>query len=157
MLPLAQALGVTIEDLYKAVSESDEPKPKLRRFYEFLIPYTKWITIASLALSVIPYILFLIFSSREDKLQLMIITPIICVIAYGMFRFSFWISTKNPFAHAKWNDWLMTIFIGIILIMAYPSIVWDFIAHFPDGYTFSVCMIPMFVMALIHTQKRRYG
>ena len=61
MLPLARELGVSIEDLYKAVSEEKTPKTKLRLALEWLMHHAKIITIVGLSLAIVLYVLFICF------------------------------------------------------------------------------------------------
>ena len=96
MLPLAKELGVTIEELYKVISEDKTPKTKLRKLLETLVQHAKVITVICLALAIIPYILLLCFSSVEDKPTLAIMTPILLAIVYGMIYLMFVMFRKNP-------------------------------------------------------------
>lgn len=156
MLPLAKELGVSIESLYKVISEDKSPKTKLHKFLEYLMQHSKRITIVCLLLAVVPYLLFVCFSTVEDKLSMSIIVPIIVTIAYAMFRFMFVLFGKNPFASAKTLD-IYTIIILVAMTIAYMPLLKDFIFQFPNGFTFALSIVPTAFMAVTHTLRRRYG
>ena len=156
MFPLARELGVSIEELYKVISEDKTPKTKLRRFLESLMQYSKTITIVCLILTVAPYLLFVCFSNIEDKFTMSVIASIVVTIVYVMFRFMFVLLRKNPFASTKVLD-IYTIIILVAMTIAYIPLLKDFVPKSPNGFNFSLSIIPTAFMAVIHTLKRRYG
>ena len=155
MLPLAKELGVTIEDLYKTISEDKTPKTKLRTMLERLTHDSKIITIICTILAVVPYILFVCFSTVEDKLSLALATPIVTVIVYVMFYFMFILFRKNPFTSAKALD-IYAVIILVVMAVGYVSTLKYFILDFPNGILVSLCITPVAFMAIVHTLKRRY-
>ena len=155
MLPLAKALGVTIENLYKVISEDKSPKTKLRILLEYLMQHSKIITMICLALSIIPYLLFLCFSSIEDKASLALATPIVVTVVYIMFYFSFVLFRRNPFASAKMLD-IFTIIVLVVMLISYLPLLKYFIFDFPNGFYFNMSVTPVGFMAITHTLKRRY-
>ena len=100
MLPLAKELGVTIEDLYKVISEDKSPKTKIRTLLEYMMQRSKTITIVCSVLALVPYVLFVCFSDLDNKLTLAISTPIIVTVVYVMLYLMFVLFRKNPFASA---------------------------------------------------------
>lgn len=155
MLPLAKELGVTIEDIYRTISDDKAPKTKLRMLLEYLMQHSKIITIICLALAIVPYGLFVCFSSIEDKLMLALATPIVTAIVYVMFYFMFVLARKNPFVSSNALD-IFTVIILLMMSTSYIPMLVDFISAFPDGFAFSLCAPCVIVMAVIHTLKRRY-
>ena len=155
MLPLAKELGVTIEELYKVISEDKSPKTKMRTVLEFLMQRSKIITIICLVLAFGPYILFVCFSNIEDKLSLALATPIVGAIVYGMFYLMFVLFRKNPFASAKALD-IYTVIILVVMAIGYVSMIGYFISDFPNGYNFSLSITAVVFMSVTHTLKRRY-
>lgn len=156
MLPLAKELGVTIEDLYKVISEDKSPKTKLRTALEYLMRRSKIITVICLILAVVPYVLFVCFSDIEDKRSLIVITPIISVIVYVMFYLTFVLLRKNPFASAAKVLDIYTVIMLIVTMIGYISMVRYFILDFPNGYYVGSGIMPISFMAITHTLKRRY-
>lgn len=155
MLPLAKALDVTIEELYKVISEDKSPKTKLRTILEYLMQHSKPITLICLTLAVVPYILFVCFSSIEDKLSLALAMPIIVIIVYVMIYLMFVLFRKNPFASAKMLDVYTVIFL-VVMAIGYISMLGYFIFDFPNGYNLSLSITAVAFMAVTHTLKRRY-
>ena len=155
MLPLAKALSVTIEDLYKAISEDKEKKTKIRIVLEYLVQKTKIITIIGLILMVIPYVLFACFSKMSDKGNLLLATPIIALIVYVMFYLVFIVMRKNPFCSNKVAD-IYTLLALIFLSIGYVSMFNYYITYFPDGLLPSSLIVPAGIVAVIHSLKRRY-
>ena len=155
MLPLAKELGVTIEELYKVISEDKSPKTKMRTILEYMMQRSKIITVICSALAFVPYILFICFSANEDKLSLALATPIVVAIVYVMFYFMFVLFRKNPFASAKALDIYTVIFL-IVMAFGYVSTIGYFVFDFPNGYNFSLSVTAVAFMSVIHTLKRRY-
>ena len=155
MLPLAKELGVTIEDLYRVISEDKLPKTKLRILLESLMRRAKIITVICLILTVVPYVFFLCFSKVEDKLSLALASPIVVALVYGMFYAMFVLFRKNPFASSKILD-IYTIIVLILMPIAYLAMLRYFILDFPNGYNLSMSITAVAFMAVIHTLKRRY-
>lgn len=155
MLPLAEALGVTIEDLYKAVSESKAPKTKLRVFLEWMMHRSTVITIICAVLAAVPYILFTVFSNAEEKNLLLTLAPIMSAIIFIMFYFVFVLFKRNPFASARTLDICTVIFL-IVMAFGYFSTLRYLIIDFPNGFSPSLCFSPIGFMAVVKTLKRRY-
>ena len=155
MLPLAKELGVTIEDLYKVISEDKSPKTKLRTILEYLMQRSKIITIICLVLLVVPYVLFVCFSNIENKLSLALATPIIVIIVYVMFYLMFVLFRKNPFASAKILD-VYTVIVLVALAVGYIFVLKYFILDFPNGYSPSLSLTATAFMSVTHTLKKRY-
>lgn len=155
MLPLAKELGVSIESLYKVISEDKSPKTKLRIILEELMQNSKIITIICLLLAIVPYVLFVCFSDIENKQSLAVATPLTIIFVYVAFYFMFALFMKNPFASAKTLD-IYTILILSFMALCYILMLKPFIYDFPNGYNSSLSITSIVFMAVIHTLKRRY-
>lgn len=155
MLPLAEALGITIEDLYKVISESKAPKTKLRIFLEWLVKHSKLLTVICSVLAIVPYVLFAIFAKFEGKGTLLILTPILSVVVFGMFYFGLVLFKKNPFASAKVMDVYTTFFLAGITL-GYVLMLQYFIVDFPNGFSPSLCFTISGFLAILQALKKRY-
>ena len=155
MLPLAKELGVSIESLYKVISEDKSPKTKLRIILEELMQNSKIITIICLLLAIVPYVLFVCFSDIDNKQSLAVATPLTIIFVYVAFYFMFTLFMKNPFASAKTLD-IYTILILSFMALCYILMLKPFIYDFPNGYNSSLSITTIVFMAVIHTLKRRY-
>ena len=109
MLPLAEALGTTIEELYTVVSQSKTPRSKLRVFLDIVFSYDKiWLPIIW-GVALLCYGVYLLFGASEQKLTLAIASPIIAAMVYGFLRLLFFILMKNPLCPSGFLN-LMEIF-----------------------------------------------
>ena len=154
MLPLAEALGVTIEDLYKRISESKVPKTRVRRFLEWLSRPFGIVAAVCLTLALVPYLLFLLFGSREGKWTLAASTPVVWGIAYVGFSLVFRFARKNPFVSEKAVDVYTVIFLGL-MVLGYCSTVPYLFLDFPNGYTASSGLCAVIFLAVIHGLRIR--
>ena len=155
MLPLAKELGVTIEDLYKVISEDKSPKTKSRILLEYLVHHNKIFTILCLALTVIPYILFVCFSNTEDKMSLALATPIVCLFAYAMVYLMFVLMRKNPFASGKAID-IYTIIFLVIMCIGNISLLSEYLLYFPNKFNIGLGFMPVVILSVIHSIKSKY-
>lgn len=155
MLPLAKALGVSIEDLYNAITEDKAPKTKLRLILEWFMHHSKIITIICLSLVMIQYGLFVCFSNVEDKLILAIMAPIDSGIFYTIAYFMFSLFKKNPFASAKLIDFYTMFFMCFMTLSAFLMLK-DFIFYFPNGFYMTSPIPCMIIMGITRGLKRRY-
>jgi len=155
MLPLAKELGVTIEDLYKIISEDKSPKTKSRILLEYLVHHNKIITILCLVFAMIPYILFVCFSNTEDKMSLALVTPIVCSFVYVIIYLMFVLMRKNPFASGKAID-IYTIIFLVIMCIGNISLLSEYILYFPNNFNIGLSFTPVVIMSAIHSLKRRY-
>lgn len=157
MLPLAKELGVSIEELYKAVTDSKIPQTRIALFLQEFSKRFKTITIICGALALIPYILYAVFSTHsiQEKGSLMILTPIICIMIYGTFLGLFFILKKNPFSSNKILDYFTLFFIIVLSVSFIPTIL-NFVVEFPNGYYIATSIEPISIAALVHLTRRRY-
>ena len=155
LVPLAKELGVTIEDLYKVISEDKSPKTKIRTILEYMMQRSKTITIICSVLALVPYVLFVCFSNLDGKLTIAISTPIIVAVVYVMLYLMFVLFRKNPFASAKALD-VYTVIVLVVMAFGYISTLRYFIINFPNGYNTSLSVAAVAFMSVTHTLKRRY-
>lgn len=157
MLPLAKELGVTIEELYKAVSESKNERKGIALFWERIMKKSKLISVILFLLALTPYLVFLIFSNTDTaiKNELLIMTPIVCVIIYFMFLLIFFLMSKNPFASNKILDFSAVFFVGA-MTLSYVTLIIEYFMFFPNTYYFTLSAVPSAIAAVINATKKRY-
>ena len=154
MLPLAETLGVTIEDLYKVISESKAPKTKLRLFLEMIMSRSRLITIVCAVLYVIHYALYAIVY-HEGNIGFLLFVPVVCVILYFAVYFSLILARKGPFSSAKALD-VYTIVIMAVMIWAYLMMLVNLMIDFFGMLSPSFCFAITIFVSAVHTLKRRY-
>ena len=155
MLPLAEALGVTIEDLYKAISDRKLPQTRSRKLLEFLAKHANLLTWICGVLIIIPYLLIIIFSKIEDKNTLIISIPILCVVMFVAVYFMFILFKKNPFLSSKAFDFYVIFFL-CCMALGYVSCLFYFIKDLYYGTDFITCVMPAIFMGIIRMVKKLY-
>lgn len=156
MLPLAQALGTTIEELYTVVSQSKAPRSKLRIFLDTVFSYSKiWLPIVC-GIAFLSYVVYLIFGAPEQKLTLAIAAPLAAILVYGMFRIVFWVHNKNPLASSKSLDIVETFFL-CVMGFTYLQALILFVTDIPNGFSplfFASCSF-LLVLARSHAKRTK--
>jgi len=155
MLPLAEALGVPLENLYRAITDSKAPKTKARIVLDFLVQNLKTVRIICLALALIPYILFAAFVPKDDDLSLLWASPLACTIAYFWIYFGFTLSMKSSLTSKKTIDFYCIIIV-FVLALGYVFLIKDFIIYFPTGFSISTAFAPVTFLAVLSALKKRY-
>ncbi len=153
MLPLAKALGVSIEELYQAVSESRAPKTKIRTLLEFLAQHSRIVTFVCTLLSAVPYLLFVFLSDMPDKITLLILTPIMCGMIYGMYRLALFFSRKNPLIPQSTIDIVSVIFM-CVMMFGYVSVLPYYFSVFPHSFSPSICFPTFGFLSVVHANKK---
>ena len=154
MLPLAVALGTTIEELYTVISQSKTPPTKPRRFLDALFSYRKiWLPILW-GIALLCYGLFLFFGAKEQKLFLAIASPVIAAITYGFLRLLFFILMKNPICPSGYLN-LMVIFFFAGFGFMFLQAILLFATDFAHGFSPSLWASSAILTALAHAHAKR--
>lgn len=154
MLPLAEALGTTIEQLYTVITQSKKPPSRLRRFLDRIFSYSKiWLPIVT-GIALLCHILFLIFGKSEQKLTLAVVAPLGVILFYPFLRFMLWFMQKNPFSSSGYIDFLEAVFLfaGVICFVQGLSL---FLTDFIDGFSPMICFSPAILLALAQSHAKR--
>lgn len=154
MLPLAETLGVTIEELYKVISESKAPKTRIRLLLEMIMSRSRFITIVCAILYIVHYVIYAIVY-HEGNIGFLIFVPVVCVILYFAVYFSLIMARKGPFSSAKALD-VYTIIIMAIMIWAYLMMLINLFMDFYGMLSPSFCFAITIFVSAVNTLKRRY-
>ena len=154
MLPLAKALGVSIEELYSAISNCKKEKSRLRKILDAVASKSKILTIVSCSATAVLWLLFLIFGNNPDKIFVLIATPILSLLFYGFVRFSMVIQAKMPLAPSAFTDFGVAFFLIIMTIMQI-SMIHTFIIGFPNGFFMGTGIDTAIFCGMLHFQKKR--
>ena len=146
MLPLAKELGVSIEELYTALSNSKKEKNALRKSTIIIVAYALFAAVL--------WTLFLLFGDDPEKTKILILAPISAAMVYGFIRFVFFIFKKNPMAPSIYYD-LISIFILATSALTLVMFLCDFIVYFPNGFYFSVGAELGLISGILHANKNR--
>ena len=156
MLPLAQALGTTIEELYTVVSQSKTPPTKLRQFLDTVFAYSKiWLPIVW-GIALLCFVIYLICGAPEEKLSLAIATPLASAMEYGITRLMFWLHGKNPMAPSKSID-IAEVFFLFVMVIAYLQSALLFVTDIPNGFSplFFVSCTMWLALAQSHAKRTK--
>jgi len=154
MLPLAKELGVSIEELYSAMSESKTEKTKARRLIDALAAKS-WIIISVEALLFASaWTLFLIFGNTPDKVVLLILSIFVTAVTFGFVRLLLFIFIKNPMVPSKYIDFISLFFITVSIIVTVAFTV-DFIKYFPNGFYLGTGALLGMISAVLLANKKR--
>ena len=74
MLPLAKELGVSIEELYTALSNSKKEKNALRKLLDLLVTKSTIIIVAYALFAAVLWTLFLLFGDDPEKTKILILS-----------------------------------------------------------------------------------
>lgn len=154
MLPLAKALGVSIEELYSAISNCKKEKSKLRKILDAVASKSKILTIVSCSVTAVLWLLFLIFGNNPDKIFVLTVTPIMSLFLYGFVRFALAFQAKMPLVPSSFTDFGVAFFI-VVMTFAWFSMVYSFIAYFPNGFYTNTGIVTAVFSAVLHFQKKR--
>lgn len=154
MLPLAKALGVSIEELYSAISNCKTEKSKLRKILDAVASKSKILTIVSCSVTAVLWLLFLIFGNNPDKMFVLIATPLISIFLYGFIRFSFLFLEKNPLAPSAFIDFGVTSFL-FIMAFTWFNMIYYFMIDFPNAFYPSNGFSTAVLCGVLHFQKKR--
>ena len=154
ILPLAEALGVSVEEILASISQSKKEKTRLRRFLDTVLGREKLIYIALGSLWVIIYALFLVFGEQPDKRFEAIFAPIGTAILFGGVYLALLVSGKGAMKSMKVID-VYEVFILAIFTWGMVALLVTFILNMKTGYNMSVSMVPGALAGLTFFHNRR--
>ena len=154
MLPLAKELGVSIEELYTALSNSKKEKNALRKLLDILVSKSTVIIVAYALFAAVLWTLFLLFGDDPEKTKILILAPISAAMVYGFIRFVFFIFKNNPMAPSIYYD-LISIFILATSVLTLVMFLCDFIVYFPNGFFPSIGAELGLITGILHANKNR--
>ncbi len=154
MLPLAKELGVSIEELYTALSNSKKGKNALRKLLDLLVTKSTIIIVAYALFTAVLWTLFLLFGDDPEKTKILILAPVIAVILYGFVRLLFFIFKKNPMVPGIYID-LISIVLLAVSVLSLGTVLLNFIVYFPNGFFPSIGAELGLISGTLHANKNR--
>lgn len=152
LLPLANELGVSIEEIFNVINNSKKEKTKLRRILDYVSNNNKIFSVVSIIYSLIIILIFLIIGDSVEKTKLLIITPIISIIIYSFIRLLFYILSKNSMCKSRYIDLMSIIFICIFIIGEILLTV-NFITDVKNGYSPNIVVLLFGFLAVLDFNK----
>ena len=154
ILPLAKELGISIEELYTALSNSKKEKGALRKFLDTLVSKSTVIIVAYALFAAVLWTLFLLFGDDPEKTKILILAPISAAMVYGFIRLMFFIFKKNPMAPDIYIDLISIVFLAMSALTL-GTILMNFIVLFPNGFSPIIGAELCLVSGILHANKNR--
>lgn len=128
----------------------------MKKFLDKIFCYTKLSLIIPITVSLLMYLLFVFFGTLNNKVNLIIITPIVSIIGFVGVFFIIFIQIKNSMC-PEWFlnlfELLVTIIIGIYGIIGVVSFVVSGFQNFNVGI--SLYPVIYSAVALAHSKRGR--
>ncbi|MBQ8351957.1 MAG: helix-turn-helix transcriptional regulator [Clostridia bacterium] len=154
--PLARALDVSIEELYRVMSESEKPHTAMRRLLD-RIYFNKWLSIfLPLGLSLLAYVLYLLVGEGAEKQMLAISTPIcIAFVFFGTF-FVVFFQVKNPMCPTAFLDFCELLFF-VCMVIGTVMVDIPFLLDLRGSFHMGVCISLAAIggLAFAHSKRNR--
>ena len=154
MLPLAKELGISIEELYTALSNSKKEKNALRKLLDLLVTKSTVTIVAYALFAAVLWTLFLLFGDDPEKTKILILAPVIAAVIYGFIRLLFFIFKKNPMAPDIYIDLISIVFLAMSALTL-GTILMNFIVLFPNGFSPIIGAELGLVSGILHANKNR--
>ena len=154
--PLAKTLGVSVEEMYRVMSESEKPKSKMRKLLDAIYCNHGILPIIiPIAVAVVMYVVFAIFGDMPDKSFLLISAPILAVIVFFGFFLVLYIQVKNPMCpewFLNFAELLVTCIWGISAIV----LIITFLLDVKEGFSDAMIVALSALSSVAFTHKKRH-
>lgn len=153
--PLAKALDVSIEELYRVMSESEKEKNTMRKILDFLFKRKVLSAVVPLLCAALVYLVFILFGEGTDKLQVIGIVPMVCSFIFGGMFLMLYIQVKNPLCPDAFLDFGELFFLTFFSLVTIPNIVMFFI-NVKEGFTVSSLFgfIIWSAISVVHNKRK---
>ena len=156
ILPLANALGVSVEEILASISQSKQEKTRLRRFLDAVLGREKMIYIVLGSLWTIVYVLFLLFGEDADKMSSALFIPIGTAFVFGILSFALFFSSKITTTSTRTIDIYVTVLLAMFAGGSIAMLI-EFIANVKTGDSMSVshALGLMAGLTFFHNRRKR--
>lgn len=154
ILPLAEALGVSVEEILASISQSKKEKTRLRRFLDMVLGREKLIYIVLGCIWIVGYVLFLIFSEDPEKRSLALFAPLGTAIVFGFVWLALFVSFKGAMKSTTTIDVFETIMLCCFLWGFIATSV-EFLFNMKECYNLSMSLTTGMIAGLVFYHNRR--
>lgn len=154
ILPLANALGVSVEEILASISQSKAEKTRLRRFLDTVLGREKLIYIVLGSLWTIVYALFLLFGENPDKRNEALFAPLGTAFVFGILWFALFFSSKVTTTSTKAIDIYETVLLAMF-IWGLITMLIEFLSDVKTGYNLSISLATGLIAGLTFYHNRR--
>ena len=153
--PLAKALDVSVEELYRVMSESEKEKNPMRKILDFLFKRKVLSAVVPLLCAALVYLVFILFGEGTDKLQVIGIVPVVCSFIFGGMFLILYIQVKNPLCPDAFLDFGELFFLTFFSLTTIPNIIMFFI-NVKEGFTVSSLFgfIIWSAVSVVHNKRK---
>lgn len=153
--PLAKALGVSIEEMYRVMSESEKEKNPMRKVLDFLFKRKVLSAVVPLLCAALLFLIFVLFGKNPDKSELISVVPVVCMMLWGGMFFILYFQVKNPFCSDTFLDFGELLFLIGISLSSIPNIIM-FLINVEEGFTISSCLgfVVWSAISVVHNKRR---
>ena len=153
MYPLAKALGVSVEELYRSMTRDGQRKSGLRRALDRVFG-SKVTLYALIGVALGSWLLYLLTGGWQADRELALLTPLTMVIGGGGGFLVFYLQVRNPMCPDRFLDWaelLMLSVFGLETLM----LLLTFFANMPEGFSFTISAAPASILGVALAHRRR--
>lgn len=154
ILPLAEALGVSVEEILASISQSKKEKTRLRRFLDTALGREKLIYIVLGCIWIVGYVLFLIFSEDPEKRSLALFAPLGTAMVFGFVWLALFVSFKGAMKSTTTIDVFETIMLCCFLWGFIATSV-EFLFNMKECYNLSMSLTTGMIAGLVFYHNRR--
>ena len=154
ILPLAEALGVSVEEILASISQSKKEKTRLRRFLDTVLGREKLIYTVLGCIWIVGYVLFLIFSEDPEKRSLALFAPLGTAIVFGFVWLALFVSFKGAMKSTTTIDVFETIMLCCFLWGFIATSV-EFLFNMKECYNLSMSLTTGMIAGLVFYHNRR--
>ena len=154
ILPLAEALGVSVEEILASISQSKKEKTRLRRFLDTVLGREKLIYIVLGCIWIVGYVLFLIFSEDPEKRSLALFAPLGTAMVFGFVWLALFVSFKGAMKSTTTIDVFETIMLCCFLWGFIATSV-EFLFNMKECYNLSMSLTTGMIAGLVFYHNRR--
>lgn len=153
--PLAKALDVSIEEMYRVMSESEKEKSPIRKILDLLFKRKVLSAVLPLICAALLYLVFVLFGENPDKSELLYVVPVTCAFIWaGMFVLLYF-QLKNPFCSDNFLDFGEIFFLAFMLLATFPNILM-FLINVKEGFTVASCFgfFGWSAISVVHNKRK---
>lgn len=126
----------------------------MRKLLDKMFANQKAAIVAPLITAGVMYLLYVLFGQGNDKVNWLIMTPIISLIAYVSVYFVLWLQIKNPSCPQGFLNFLEWM---VLLVFGLGAVVFgvQFLMNLESGFTPALCVeiVSWSAIALVHGKR----
>lgn len=127
----------------------------MRKLLDKMFADRKAAIVVPLVTATVVFLLYVLFGQAEDKVNWLIMTPIISLIAYAGVYFVLWLQIKNPSCSEGFLNFMELM---VVLVFGLGAVIFgvQFLMNLASGFTPALCIgiISWSAVALAHGKRK---